>query len=246
MGTKEIPDWKLWGKRDYFTTAELAALFCAERPTPELSGAAIEMMEFLKEKLATGLCRNIYHTGEDGLRVPSEEEKYECIHRDEDNFHGTEYRYRPDNIYHAIDRTGGINKSLNTRFVAPNCEFDRKTAENIAETLDLRPIFLFPEKKKTALSGSGKTDAKTLSHLLDDKQEWYSEELAIAVKAWIALFDTSKPLSTKKSSRQQIKEWLNNNYGKKYTGSTLERIITIINPNKKKKGGAPPTSISGK
>lgn len=252
MGTKETLHWETWQKKEYFTITQLATLFCNEEPdeepTSKLSDSAKAMRELLKEHLKTKNCVNKNHTGRNGLRAQFEndEDEDENIQYVDDDYSDLKYYHQPRNIFHLFNHTGGIEQPLDAINIAPDCLFTKEIAVKVAKGLKLRPIFLFPEEKITALSGSEKTDAKTLRHLLDDKQEWYSEELAVAVKAWLALFDGGKPLSMKKSARLQIKDWLNSNYGKKYAGSTLERIVTVINPNKRKKGGAPPSSISKK
>jgi hypothetical protein len=72
---------------------------------------------------------------------------------------------------------------------------------------------------------------------LDTNNEFFSEELQIAVKAWEALFHKSA-INLKKGYKKQILNWLDQNHHH-LSNAAKERIATLINP--KKEGGAPPS-----
>jgi hypothetical protein len=63
--------------------------------------------------------------------------------------------------------------------------------------------------------------------------EFYSEELAAAVRAWLALYDGGK-FKPNRGHKEQIKKEL---MGKGLSNAAIERIATLVNPNKD--GGAP-------
>ncbi len=75
------------------------------------------------------------------------------------------------------------------------------------------------------------------SSYLDPNHEFYSKELAIAIKTWMTLFDRGN-IKTNRSFKRQIVEWLNQNHGT-LSNTAIKRIATVINP--KKEGGAPPS-----
>lgn len=75
-----------------------------------------------------------------------------------------------------------------------------------------------------------------LSKLLDPDHNWYSSELAIAVKAWIELYadheghrgsNDFKPFG---GHPEMIAEWLEKNHGKKTTHEARVRIAAVVNP----------------
>jgi hypothetical protein len=73
---------------------------------------------------------------------------------------------------------------------------------------------------------------------LDATHEYYSKELAIAVKTWMELFNEPKKiLKSGKRFKVQIKEHLKKLHDVQGT-EALERISTVINPDKSKKGGS--------
>jgi hypothetical protein len=75
-----------------------------------------------------------------------------------------------------------------------------------------------------------------LANLLDENHNWYSRELAIAVKAWLELYadheghrgsNDYKPFG---GHPEQIAEWLEKNYGKVTTPDARGRIAAVVNP----------------
>ncbi|MCK9276241.1 MAG: hypothetical protein M0P57_14270 [Syntrophales bacterium] len=64
---------------------------------------------------------------------------------------------------------------------------------------------------------------------------YYSEELEMAVAAWIALYQDGK-IKTNRGHKDQIVGWLKEHYPEVSKGA-IERVATVVNPNKK--GGAP-------
>jgi hypothetical protein len=66
----------------------------------------------------------------------------------------------------------------------------------------------------------------------------FSTELHAAILCWQALYKagTKECLKNRKAN---IREWLKNNC-KDLTGEAIERVATIVNPNRLKKGGATP------
>jgi hypothetical protein len=71
---------------------------------------------------------------------------------------------------------------------------------------------------------------------LDPHHEFYSEELAIAVKAWLKLYGEGGTYQQNQAHKKQIEALLN---GKELSYEAIKRISTLVNP--KKKGGAPPS-----
>ena len=75
---------------------------------------------------------------------------------------------------------------------------------------------------------------------LNPNHDFYSEELAIAVKAWVALFADGSFEKGKKTPRQHVEHWLR--AGKfKIKDNAKQRIATLVNPTTAKGGGAPTT-----
>ncbi len=75
---------------------------------------------------------------------------------------------------------------------------------------------------------------------LNPNHDFYSEELAIAVKAWVALFADGSFEKGKKTPRQHVEHWLR--AGKfKIKDNAKQRIATLVNPTTAKDGGAPTT-----
>ena len=71
---------------------------------------------------------------------------------------------------------------------------------------------------------------------LKPNHDFYSKELAIAVKAWVALFADGSFEKGYKTPRQHIERWLR--AGKFDLDDNAEqRIATLVNPKKSKKGG---------
>jgi hypothetical protein len=75
---------------------------------------------------------------------------------------------------------------------------------------------------------------------LNPNHDFYSKELAIAVKAWVALFADGSFEKGNKTPRQHIERWLR--AGKfKIKDNAEQRIATLVNPAIAKDGGAPTT-----
>jgi len=71
---------------------------------------------------------------------------------------------------------------------------------------------------------------------LDPQHKHYSKELALAVTAWLALYGNNGKFKPFKSHIKQIKATL---AGNDLSPNMIEKIATVVNPNKK--GGAPAT-----
>ena len=84
-----------------------------------------------------------------------------------------------------------------------------------------------------------KSSSETPSYL-NPNHESYSTELAIAVKAWMALFADGSFEPGNKTSRQHIELWLR---ARKFDlkDNAKERIASLVNPDTAKGGGAPRT-----
>jgi len=71
---------------------------------------------------------------------------------------------------------------------------------------------------------------------LNPHHDYYSKELAVAVKAWVALFADGSFEKGYKTPRQHIERWLR--AGKFDLDENAEqRIATLVNPKTSKKGG---------
>lgn len=77
--------------------------------------------------------------------------------------------------------------------------------------------------------------AATLEYL-DSAHPFHSKELAAAVEVWTILYGNGKA-KPGRGHKDQIRAHLN---GKGFSREAIERIATVVNPNKK--GGAPVTS----
>ncbi len=76
---------------------------------------------------------------------------------------------------------------------------------------------------------------------LNRNHDFYSKELAIAVRAWVALFADGSFEKGYKTPRQHIERWLR--AGKFDLDENAEqRIATLVNPKTSKKGGTRTTS----
>lgn len=73
---------------------------------------------------------------------------------------------------------------------------------------------------------------------LDAGHEFYSQELALAVKTWLALYGEGGKYRSNQAHKEQIESTLQ---GEDLSKSATERIITLVNPQKK--GGAPATGL---
>ncbi len=75
---------------------------------------------------------------------------------------------------------------------------------------------------------------------LNANHKSYSTELAIAVKAWMALFADGHSERGSKTPRQKIERWLR---ARKFDlkDNAKERIASLVNPDTAKGGGAPRT-----
>ncbi len=86
-----------------------------------------------------------------------------------------------------------------------------------------------------------KSSTETPSYL-NPNHKSYSTELAIAVKAWVALFADGSFERGSKTTRQRIVLWLKaRRIGLK--GNAEQRIASLVNPDPAKVGGAPRTPI---
>ncbi len=84
-----------------------------------------------------------------------------------------------------------------------------------------------------------KSGSETPSYL-NRNHESYSTELAIAVKAWMALFADGSFERGSKTTRQRIVLWLKaRRFGLK--GNAEQRIASLVNPDPEKGGGSPKT-----
>jgi len=84
-----------------------------------------------------------------------------------------------------------------------------------------------------------KSSTETPSYL-NPNHKSYSTELAIAVKAWVALFADGSFERGSKTTRQRIVLWLKaRRFGLK--GNAEQRIASLVNPDPAKVGGAPRT-----
>jgi hypothetical protein len=69
---------------------------------------------------------------------------------------------------------------------------------------------------------------------MDPEHQFYSEELALAVKAWMELYSDGGKYQRNQAHKKQIVAMLK---GKGLSGAAVERIATLVNPGKR--GGAP-------
>ena len=71
---------------------------------------------------------------------------------------------------------------------------------------------------------------------LNPNHDFYSNELAVAVKAWVALFADGRFERGYSTPRQHIERWLRaGNFD--LDENAKQRIATLVNPKKSKKGG---------
>ncbi len=84
-----------------------------------------------------------------------------------------------------------------------------------------------------------KSSSETPSYL-NQNHDFYSTELAIAVRAWMALFADGSFEPRGKTPRQRIELWLK---ARKLNlkDNTEQRIATLVNPDPEKGGGSPKT-----
>jgi len=73
---------------------------------------------------------------------------------------------------------------------------------------------------------------------MDPEHEFYSEELALAVRAWLALYQGDGKYSPGQAHKKQIEAML---AGKGLSTAAVKRLCTVVNPQKK--GGAPATGF---
>ncbi len=80
-----------------------------------------------------------------------------------------------------------------------------------------------------------KSSSDTPSYL-NPNHDFYSKELAVAVKAWVVLFADGSFERGYSTPRQHIERWLR--AGKfDLDENAMQRIATLVNPKKSKKGG---------
>ena len=70
-----------------------------------------------------------------------------------------------------------------------------------------------------------------LRAVLNRKHKHHSPELAAAVRAWEALFEEGA-YRDHLGPKDQIKDWLLNHFGEKFTSTMRERIAVVINPHR--------------
>ena len=86
-----------------------------------------------------------------------------------------------------------------------------------------------------------KSSTETPSYL-NPNHDFYSTELAIAVKAWMAMFADGSFEQGGKTTRQRIEHWLRaTRTGLK--DNAEQRIASLVKPDTEKGGGAPSTPI---
>lgn len=113
--------------------------------------------------------------------------------------------------------------------------FDRMfwtTGSKIVVTLE--EVQRFENKAATT---SNKEVAATQPYL-DPNHKYYSEELALAVTTWLALYGDNGKFHTRKGHKEQIVKAL---AGNNLSAAAISRITTLVNPNKS--GGAPVTGF---
>ncbi len=71
---------------------------------------------------------------------------------------------------------------------------------------------------------------------LEADHKYFSEELSIAVETWLAMYGPAGNLKTKTGPKKPIMDYLEKHH-KNLSKSAMERIATIVNPQKQ--GGAP-------
>ncbi len=139
-----------------------------------------------------------------------------------------------------------LHQSLNAQFTTVS-EVRRPSADEVV-TLD-KPVevargvhFVTQEdaerfSRKHALTLKSSTETPSY---LNPNHKSYSTELAIAVKAWVALFADGSFERGSKTTRQRIVLWLKaRRFGLK--GNAEQRIASLVNPDPAKVGGAPRT-----
>lgn len=89
------------------------------------------------------------------------------------------------------------------------------------------------EFERKFLDEEGETSSVRLP-FLDPSHEFYSEELALAVKAWLSLYGEGGTYKPNQAHKKQIQSTLD---PKKLSNEAIMRISTLVNP--KKKGGSP-------
>lgn len=92
-------------------------------------------------------------------------------------------------------------------------------------------------KKELGVTNNSDADVnKTKLPYLNPNHKHYSQELAAAVNAWLAIYGDGGTYNPKINHKNQIKRALP---CKTFSNSAIERITTLVNPNKL--GGATPT-----
>jgi len=114
----------------------------------------------------------------------------------------------------------------------------KSVLKEYAERRNEYPPFLFPEKRKA----QEPTFADSIP-FMDKKHPNYSSELEAAVSVAMALFfsDNQGEDRKGKTPKQRVLNWLKENRPSIWSKEARERISTLINPDKHRKGGAPKT-----
>jgi len=94
--------------------------------------------------------------------------------------------------------------------------------------------FDIPEGLMSMLNKSNKEVTANIPYMNSD-HVYFSEELEMGVSAWMHFFENGNFI-TRKGPKDPIRRWLKEHYPKASL-TAIERVTTIVNPNKK--GGAP-------
>lgn len=114
---------------------------------------------------------------------------------------------------------------------------DFKAVEDYSNYISLEEVKRFEKEELSPFTVSADTaisgPVAVTADYLDSTHTYYSEELATAVNTWLELYGNGK-IKTKQGHKSQIEKVL---AGKGLSASAIDRIATLVNPNKK--GGAP-------
>lgn len=103
-----------------------------------------------------------------------------------------------------------------------------------------------PESNGLYQVSEGDTQTNIQPEYLNDDHAMYSQELDIAIQAWVAVLKDKPPRPKKGSRKQLIENWLEgfckDNPEIKLTKAAKDRITAMLNPDDK--GGAPKSTTS--
>ncbi|PIE65390.1 MAG: hypothetical protein CSA26_03450 [Desulfobacterales bacterium] len=150
-----------------------------------------------------------------------------------DHYHSTTFNFSLSDIY---------IESESLRTLLPECftETEEQTPEDTIAALKEEVAQL--RKRLQAAEEKGLDNG--LGLILDDTYEYHAPELALAMKAWLAIYsdpENVRPSTQKKDIREKALELSPKKPNGKsaFSGTALDNIAKIANPNKA--GGAPPT-----